>query len=106
MTRLTFALAALICLASAAPASLAPRPDRLRSGLDALPSPAPRLAAGVREQAAPAAASEYVMTERTEVLLDGKPCRYEAVPGSATIERMEVAPDRKTVVRVYFRSGR
>src|SRR5262245_10057653 len=106
MTRLTLALVALICLVPAAPASLAPRPDRLRSGLDAVPSPAPRLSAQAREQAAPGAASEYLVTEQTEVRLDGKLCRYEDVPGTATIERMELAPDRKTVLRVFFRSGK
>jgi hypothetical protein len=101
MTRLTLALAALISLVSVAPASLAPRPDRLRPGLEGRPSPLPRLATA-RQQAA---GSEYAVTEQTEILLNGKPCRYEAVPGNATIERMEVAPDGKTVLRVYFRSG-
>ena len=42
MTRLTLALAVWISLVSAAPASLASRQDRLRSGNDALRSPAPR----------------------------------------------------------------
>ncbi len=61
------------------------------------------MSAGARQ---PAATSEYVITEKTEILLDGKPARYEAVPGTATVERMEVAPDGKTVLRVYFRAGK
>jgi hypothetical protein len=102
MTRLTLASAALICLVSVAPASLAPRPNRLRPSLEARPSPLPRLATARQ----PAAGSEYAVTEQTEVLLNCKPCRYEAIPGNATIERMEVAPDGKTVLRVYFRTGK
>jgi hypothetical protein len=90
-------------LAGLASATLAPRPARLGGGLDVLPPAAPRLSAQARQ---PAAGSEYAVTEKTEILLDGKPCRYEAVPGTATIERMEVAPDGKTVLRVYFRAGR
>jgi hypothetical protein len=42
------------------------------------------------------------MTNNTEVLLDGITCRYEKVPVGASILRMEVAPDRKTVIRVFF----
>jgi hypothetical protein len=107
MTRLTLALAVWISLVSAAPASLASRQDRLRSGNDALRSPAPRPTVEARHQTAvPAADSDYTVTEQTEVLLNDKACRYEAVPANAVIERMEVAPDRKTVLRVYFRTGK
>jgi hypothetical protein len=107
MFRLTLALAVWIGLVSAAPAGLASRQDGPRS-----PNIAPRLLASrpwaqARQQApAPGAATEYTVTEKTEVLLDGKACRYEAVPANAVIERMEVAPDGKTVLRVYFRTGK
>jgi hypothetical protein len=47
--------------------------------------------------------SEFVVTDRTEVLLNGEPCRYEEIPGHASIVRMDVAADRKTVLRVHFR---
>jgi hypothetical protein len=49
---------------------------------------------------------EFVLTKETEVLLDGKPCKYEDIPANASILKMEVAADRKTVLRVQFRSGK
>ena len=64
----------------------------------------PSLAPG--RVAGPATASEFVVTEQTEVLLDGKACRYADVPARATVLRMEVAPDGKTVLRIQFRTGR
>jgi hypothetical protein len=44
-----------------------------------------------------------VVTDRTEILLDGKPCKYEAIPATASIVRMEVAADKKTVLKIHFR---
>ena len=44
------------------------------------------------------------MTDETEVLLNGTACQYKDVPDHATIVRMEVGLDRKTVLRVYFRT--
>jgi len=107
MTRLTFALASWISLVSVASASLASHQGRLYSANDTFSSSVPRLPAVAREQAAGQGTTpEYAVTERTEILLDGRPCRYEAVPRDAAIERMIVAPDRKTVLRVYFLTGK
>jgi hypothetical protein len=107
MTRLTPALAVWISLVAAASASLTPRKDRPPLGPEApqvlankLSAPAPQQAGGV------GSAPEFAVTERTEILLDGKPCRYEDVPEKARILRMEVAPDKKTVLRIQFRSGK
>src|SRR4051812_42957912 len=50
--------------------------------------------------------SNYVLTETTEVLLDRQPCRYDDVPDSAVIVRMELAPDRRTILSIQFRSGK
>jgi hypothetical protein len=102
MIRPIIALAAWMSFAALASASLAPRPDRAHGGLDVAPSPAARTSARTRQ---PSANTEYVVTDTTEILLDGKLIRYEAVPGTATIERMEVAPDKK-VLRIYFRAGK
>jgi hypothetical protein len=52
----------------------------------------------------PGAKAEFVLTNQTEVLLNGKPCKYEQVPGGASIILMEVAEDNKTVLKVYFRT--
>jgi hypothetical protein len=66
---------------------------------------AARISALAREQAAGRdSPSEFVVTDRTEVLLNGKPCRYADVPGHATIVRMEVAADNKTVLRIHFQT--
>jgi hypothetical protein len=54
--------------------------------------------------AASPARPEYVLTHDTEILLDGKPCRYEDVPANARIIRMEVGADKKTVLKVLFRT--
>jgi hypothetical protein len=103
MTRLTLVLAAWISLISAAPASLTPRKDRPPLSPDAPRVQAPRLSA---EPVGRGTASEFLVTEQTEVLLDGKACRYRDVPSRATILRMEVAPDGKTVLRILFRAGK
>jgi hypothetical protein len=102
MTRLTLALAALISLASAAPATLTPRRERTAPGPEstarALTTPRPAVAAGQ------AGEPEYVLTAETEVVLDGKPCRFADVPARASILRMVVGPDGKTVLKILFRS--
>jgi|SRR6516225_1914135 hypothetical protein len=99
MTRLTIALAVCLGVASLAPASLAPHRERTLA--PQLPAGrAPRLSTDL---AAPGTGSEFQVTDGTEILLDGQACRYEDVPEHATILRMEVAPDGKTVLRIYFR---
>ena len=104
MTRLTLVLAVWISLVSAASATLTPRKERPPLGPDPLPRvQAPKLSA---EAAGYGAAPEFRVTEQTEVLLDGKACRYQDVPEQATILRMEVAPDRKTVLGIHFRTGK
>jgi hypothetical protein len=100
MTRLTLALAACITLASVASASLTPRKERPLLGPEVPRAQAPRLSA---EAAGRGAASEFKVTEQTEILLDGKACRYQDVPGQAAILRMVVAPDGKTVLKIHFR---
>jgi hypothetical protein len=49
-------------------------------------------------------ASEFLVTEGTEVLHNGKPCKYRDIPPSASIVRMEVDTDKKTVLKIHFRS--
>jgi hypothetical protein len=46
----------------------------------------------------------FVITAQTEVLLDGRPCRYDDVPDGAAIVQLEVAADGKTVLKVHFRT--
>jgi len=103
MTRLTLALAACISLASTASASLTPPRQRSLFGPEVSRAQALKLSG---EAVGSRTASEFKVTERTEVLLDGKACRYADVPEQATILRMEVTPDGKIVLRLYFRSGK
>lgn len=49
---------------------------------------------------------DFVMTADSEVWLDGRPCEYKKVPANAAIVRVEVAPDRKTILRIEFRSAK
>jgi hypothetical protein len=50
---------------------------------------------------------EYRITENTEVLLDGRPCRFEQIPKDATIVLLEtVTNESKEISRIHFRSAR
>ena len=102
MTRLTLTLAVwmnLVSLASATVTHTKKSPLLNNAALKApsLLAEGPELTLERRSQ------SEYVVTERTEILLDGETCKYEQVPAHATITRMEVAADRKTVLKIHFR---
>jgi hypothetical protein len=50
--------------------------------------------------------TEFVVTDQTEITLNGKACKFDAVPARARIIRMEVAEDKKTVLKVHFRTGK
>lgn len=57
-----------------------------------------------REASAAAADGKLRVTADTEVRLDGAKVAFKDVPADATIETLEVAPDKKTIVRILFRS--
>src|SRR5262249_22148951 len=101
MTRLTLTLAAWMSLVPVASASLTPRKEPRWPGKEVPSAPVPSEPAAGRGNP-----SELVVTGRTRVLLDGKPCKYEEVPAHARIGGMEVAADRKTVLEVRFRTGK
>jgi hypothetical protein len=47
----------------------------------------------------------YRITEKTEVLLDGRNCPYEKVPNSAKIIFMEIDSEAsKVILRIHFQS--
>jgi hypothetical protein len=48
--------------------------------------------------------SEFILTVGTAFLLNGKPCRYEEIPDYASIVQMDVAADKKTVLKIHFRT--
>jgi hypothetical protein len=108
MARLTITLAAWLSIVSLASASLALRRDPPLFRKDPARAQPPRRTAQA-DGVLPAGrdrgvGSDFVVTERTEVLLNGKPCKYADVPGHATIVRMELAADGKTVLKVHFRT--
>lgn len=100
MTRLSAAVFALLCLVPAVSASLdRPRFDARPTGI--------RLTIGKElflETAEVPPPNEVQLTAETEVYLDGRRCRYKDVPAGATITRMLLAPDQKTLLRVEFSS--
>jgi hypothetical protein len=113
MTRLTLVLAAWIGFISVVSASLTPRteaPLAPHHSLSTLAKGAAqvqgaKLSALVPQQArGEAPRSEFVLTSETEILLNGKPCIYEEIPDHASIVRMEVATDKKTVLKIHFRT--
>ncbi|HEY7312341.1 MAG TPA: hypothetical protein VH643_23455 [Gemmataceae bacterium] len=107
MTRLILTLVAWISLVPVVSASLTPRKERRPFGEVVRPILSPKLSVEGPEQAVGRETDpEFLVTDRTEILLDGKPCKYEEVPGHARIVKMEVAADKKTVRKIHFRTRR
>lgn len=53
------------------------------------------------------ASDDFRITTATEVLLDGRPCRYEQVPNSASIILLETTSNEsKEITRIHFSSTR
>lgn len=50
--------------------------------------------------------AQVELTPETEVFLDDRSCRYRDVPSTASVTRMVLAPDGKTVTRIEFRTRR
>jgi hypothetical protein len=56
---------------------------------------------------AASANDEFRITSATEVLLDGRPCRYEQVPNNAVIILLETTSNEsKEIARIHFRTPR
>ena len=99
MLRLLAVFCALVCLQEEAAAALSRqepvnRPTERRDTV---------LAAG--RDAAPAQGA-FSISENTEILLDGNPCKFAEIPAKATIIQMDLTPDKKTIHRIHFRSGK
>lgn len=61
----------------------------------------------VRSIAAASASDEYRITAATEVLLDGRRCRYDQIPNNAIITLLETASNEsKEIARIHFRTPR
>jgi hypothetical protein len=57
-----------------------------------------------RQASLPRQGEEFVITDQTEIHLDGQPCAYRDVPRGARIVHLEVAADMKTVLKIHFRT--
>jgi len=97
MIRLTLLLVACLVFVSTSQAALAPHSDRgfLDRKLDQ------RI---VKEASALNSDDELRITDETEVKLDDRACKYAEVPENAEITLIEVTADKKTVLKVHFRS--
>lgn len=57
-----------------------------------------------REQIPKEMPSELLFTEKSEVYLDGKLTKIEKIiPEETEIEKIDLAKDHKTILRVYFK---
>jgi hypothetical protein len=107
MTRMTLAVAVWIILVSVAAASTSAVQKSSAPTNDILRPKAPRLWDHARNQATERAAkSEFIVTDQTEIFVNGKACKYVQVPSHARIVDMEVAADKKTVLRIHFRADK
>ena len=47
---------------------------------------------------------KLVITDKTEVQLDGQDCKLTDVPATAAVVSLEVAADKKTILKIHFQS--
>jgi hypothetical protein len=98
MTRLLIALALPLWLVPAANAMLTPAPrDTAASRQNLFKEMA-------KDTSVPEKEKDLVITERTEVKLDGRECKYEEVPDGADIVLLEVASDKKAIIKIHFQT--
>lgn len=97
-----FAVSMLVSPASASLSRLTPvdGPDGRRELRAAVLPPR----AEPKPQADAEEAPELELTSDTKVYLDGKQCEYKDVPATASISRIDLAKNRKTVIRIDFQS--
>jgi hypothetical protein len=105
MTRPLMASAVVLCLFSPVPANVVGPRDRSaldRSGPVALTKVFP--VTDARQTSARGERDEFQLTEDTEVLLDGHPCKYKDVPANVSIIRLELGPDKTTILKIHFKT--
>ena len=101
MIRLSLVLTVFLgCLSSASASRSHPREPRLPKAplhetIDSVLTAAQQVAAALPQP-------EYMLTEATEVKLNGRSIKYNDVPETAQIILLEVGPDQKTIRRIHF----
>ncbi len=110
MIRCTMTFAAFLCFLPHLSANLSPRNDFPTTAKTPLPRTARDAAPDLdKPAAAPAAEAKpespkLVLTDKTEVQLDGQACKLADVPGTAAVVGLEVAADKKTILKIHFQS--
>jgi len=104
VARTLLASAALLLTLSTASATQSPRTDFPVIGKEI----SPRASRPPSDAAPPADKPEpdggFLINDQTEVKLDGKPCKLSDVPKGAEIEAVDFAADKRTILRISFRS--
>ena len=107
MARLTLVLALWMGLVSTISASLTPRKEASSIGTAVQMGKTPQIATRAGAETVELSnTSEFVLTEQTEILLDGKLSKYEQLPAAARIVKMELEADKVTVRKIHFRTRR
>src|SRR5579885_1116904 len=96
MLRRTLAFVVLLGAVAPALAARAPYQGRLRTG--PLPAHLLKPAEPVEDK------DGLVINDDTEILLDGRACKYEDVPNNAEITLIDLSADKKVVRKIHFRS--
>jgi hypothetical protein len=98
MARLTTALVALLCCLPLAQGKVAPRKD--------CPTCSKQFTQRAIKEAFATEESndDLVITAATEIQLDGRACKYEDVPKGAEVVLLQIASDKKAILKIHFRS--
>jgi hypothetical protein len=96
MARLTMTLVTSFLWLSVAHANLTPVKER--SPFDKPLPPAPKA------EAAPEQDGGLEVSDDTEIKLDGKTCKFEDIPENAEIILVEVAKDKKSILKLHYRT--
>jgi hypothetical protein len=110
VTRATMSFAAFFAFLPSAMASLTPPSNAPALARASLPTTAKDGAFSL-DKSAPAPAPEekeekpkLVITDKTEVELDGHACKFADVPSTASIVELSVGADKKTILKIHFQS--
>jgi hypothetical protein len=104
MTRTLLGILALLAFISPVEATLSPRNHPAHLTSRPLPVPVQAVLASSRAAPESAADGELLVTEETEIYLDGRRCRYAEVPDTAVIKQVELDADAKKALIIRFRS--
>jgi len=104
LKRLTMTWAALLCCLPAATAGTSPRTDPPQPRKELISKYDKEVAPDAPEPPPKAEKPQYVITDQTEILLDGHACKLKEIPGTAEVTNIELASDKKTILKLHFKS--